>query len=213
MNRTIILSNRLPLKIEIINERIKTTESAGGLATGLKSFHQNNDSKWIGWPGLAENEIPLHLKKEVNNAVLKRNCIPVSLSSQEIMGFYDGFCNHTLWPLFHYFLEYTGFEMWQWEAYKRINLKYAKKILEYYRDGDIIWVHDYQLLLVPNLIRQKKPNAIIGFFLHIPFPSFEIFRLLHARFRMEFDEVRKLLQDFTSLELNDKKREFRSEVY
>jgi len=129
------------------------------------------------------------------------------------MGFYDGFCNHTLWPLFHYFLEYTGFEMWQWEAYKRINLKYAKKILEYYRDGDIIWVHDYQLLLVPNLIRQKKPNAIIGFFLHIPFPSFEIFRLLHARFRMEFDEVRKLLQDFTSLELKDKKREFRSEVY
>lgn len=96
---------------------------------------------------------------------------------------------------------------------ERINLKYAKKILEYYRDGDIIWVHDYQLLLVPNLIRQKKPNAIIGFFLHIPFPSFEIFRLLPARFRMEFDEVRKLLQDFTSLELKDKKREFRSEVY
>src|SRR5690606_150072 len=127
------------------------------------------DSKWIGWPGLAVDDIPLHLKTQVDHAVLARDCIPVSLSYQEISGFYDGFCNHTLWPMFHYFLEYTGFEMWQWEAYKSVNLKYAKKVLEHYREGDVIWIHDYQLLLVPNLIRQKKPDASIGFFLHIPF--------------------------------------------
>lgn len=181
MSKTIILSNRLPLQINIENNELNVTPSVGGLATGLKSFHRDGDSIWIGWSGLTKEEIPDNLLDDVNKEARKEACIAVNFTNAEIDGFYYGFSNRSIWPLFHYFMEYTEWEADQWDTYKRVNQKYANAVVENYKEGDTIWVHDYQLLLVPNMIREKEPNAIIGFFNHIPFPSYEVFRTIPWR--------------------------------
>ncbi|WP_418509672.1 bifunctional alpha,alpha-trehalose-phosphate synthase (UDP-forming)/trehalose-phosphatase [Corallibacter sp.] len=176
MNKTIIVSNRLPLQIQIENNILKTKPSVGGLATGMKSVHEDGNGLWIGWSGLTEEELNEDLSNKVKNAVSKQKCATVPLTQYDVNNFYFGFSNKTLWPLFHYFMEYTEFENSQWESYKTVNQKFADVVLENINDGDTVWVHDYQLLLLPKLIRDKKPNVTIGFFLHIPFPSYEIFR-------------------------------------
>ncbi len=181
MSKTIIISNRLPLQISIEDNNLEVTQSVGGLATGLKSFHRDGDSIWIGWTGLTEEEIPDDLAKNVKEKAREEACISVNLTEEEIEGFYYGFSNRTIWPLFHYFMEYSEAEQSFWEIYKQVNQKYADEVLRHYQAGDKIWVHDYQLLLVPNMIREKAPEAIIGFFNHIPFPSYEVFRTLPWR--------------------------------
>ncbi len=181
MSKTIILSNRLPLQINITKGKLQVTPSVGGLATGLKSFHREGDSIWIGWSGLTEEEIPKNLKAEIKTKAREDACITVDFTTEEMDGFYYGFSNRSIWPLFHYFTEYTEWESWQWDMYKKVNQKYADSVIEHYQEGDKIWVHDYQLLLVPNMIREQRPNAIIGFFNHIPFPSYEVFRTMPWR--------------------------------
>ncbi len=176
MNKTIIISNRLPLKVNIDNGKLNIEPSVGGLATGLKTVHNDGNSLWIGWSGLTEEEMDEHQAEEVRKLVKEAKCDSVSLTQNDLENFYYGFSNRTLWPLFHYFMEFTEFEKEYWESYKTVNQKFADKVLEHVEDGDTIWVHDYQLLLVPKLIKDKKPNTTIGFFLHIPYPSYEIFR-------------------------------------
>ncbi|WP_372919515.1 bifunctional alpha,alpha-trehalose-phosphate synthase (UDP-forming)/trehalose-phosphatase [Salegentibacter sp.] len=181
MSKTIIISNRLPLQISIEDKHLEVTPSVGGLATGLKSFHRDGDSIWIGWTGLTEEEIPEELARDVKEKAKEEACISVNLTAEEIEGFYYGFSNRTIWPLFHYFMEYSEAEHSFWEIYKQVNQKYANEVLKHYKEGDQIWVHDYQLLLVPNMIREIEPEATIGFFNHIPFPSYEVFRTLPWR--------------------------------
>lgn len=181
MSKTIILSNRLPLQINIDNDKLEVTPSVGGLATGLKSFHKDGDSIWIGWSGLTAEEIPEDKIDAVFTEARKQACIAVNLTEDEMDGFYYGFSNRSIWPLFHYFMEYTEWDSEQWKTYKAVNQKYADVVVEHYQDGDNIWVHDYQLLLVPNMIRAQKPKASIGFFNHIPFPSYEVFRTVPWR--------------------------------
>jgi len=176
MSKTIIISNRLPLKIKLENDLLEVEPSVGGLATGLKSFHNEGNSLWIGWSGLTEEELSDEQNKEVEKLVKEAKCDVVSLTQQDLDNFYYGFSNRTLWPLFHYFMEFTEFEKDFWESYKAVNQKFADKVMEHAEDGDTVWVHDYQLLLLPKLIKDKKPNTTIGFFLHIPYPSYEIFR-------------------------------------
>ncbi|AXT59493.1 bifunctional alpha,alpha-trehalose-phosphate synthase (UDP-forming)/trehalose-phosphatase [Aquimarina sp. AD10] len=176
MNKTIIVSNRLPLQVSIKNNSLKIIPSVGGLATGMKSVHAEGNGIWIGWSGIPEEELDSALSKEVAQEIQKEKCVSVPLSVKDIEEYYEGFSNKALWPLFHYFMEYTEFKEQEWEAYKRVNQKFAEVILENIEDGDTVWVHDYQLLLLPQLIKDKKPNTTIGFFLHIPFPSYEIFR-------------------------------------
>ncbi|QYA26828.1 bifunctional alpha,alpha-trehalose-phosphate synthase (UDP-forming)/trehalose-phosphatase [Gramella sp. MT6] len=209
MSKTIIISNRLPLQISIENGKLDVTPSVGGLATGLKSFHKDGDSVWIGWPGLTEEEIPADLKEDVQKKAREENCVAVHLTSNEIDGFYYGFSNRTIWPLFHYFMEYTESDDEYWRIYKQVNQKYADEILKHYEEGDVIWVHDYQLLLVPNMIREQRPEAVIGFFNHIPFPSYEVFRTLPWR-----DEVLKgvLGADLIGFHTYDYERHFLSSV-
>ncbi|APS40065.1 bifunctional alpha,alpha-trehalose-phosphate synthase (UDP-forming)/trehalose-phosphatase [Salegentibacter sp. T436] len=209
MSKTIIISNRLPLQINLEENDLEVTPSVGGLATGLKSFHKDGDSIWIGWSGLTEEEIPENLLEDVKEKARKEDCIAVNLSEEEIDGFYYGFSNRTIWPLFHYFMEYTEADKDHWEIYKSVNKKYAEEVLKHYEDGDHIWVHDYQLLLVPNMIREQQPEAIIGFFNHIPFPSYEVFRTLPWR-----DEVLKgvLGADLIGFHTYDYERHFLSSV-
>ncbi len=181
MAKTLIISNRLPVQLRIEGGDIKAIPSVGGLATGMKSVHQGGDSIWIGWSGLTQEETPADLDGKITEVLEKHGCAKVDLSQEEIDGFYYGFSNRTIWPLFHYFMEYAEFELEFWESYKRVNQKFADAILEKSGDGDIIWIHDYQLLLVPQMVREKRPDTSIGFFLHIPFPSYEIFRTLPWR--------------------------------
>ena len=181
MGKTIIVSNRLPLQIKIENDELDVTPSVGGLATGLKSFHREGGSVWIGWTGVSAEDVPKGMDDLILEETRKEQCIPVSLTEDEVLGFYYGFSNRTIWPLFHYFMEYCEFNKDHWDAYKQVNQKYADAVLEHLEEGDIVWVHDYQLLLVPNLIRKRKKNVTIGFFNHIPFPSYEVFRTMPWR--------------------------------
>jgi trehalose 6-phosphate synthase/phosphatase len=176
MNKTIIVSNRLPVDLKFDDEKLVVKSSTGGLATGMKSVHSEGNGIWIGWSGLAEEEVSDELQVEVDEALAKEKCVQVPLTNADIDNYYHGFSNSALWPLFHYFQAYTEFELNHWESYVEVNEKFAKVILEHVNDGDTVWVHDYQLLLVPELLRKSNPNITIGFFLHIPYPSYELFR-------------------------------------
>ena len=176
MNKTIIVSNRLPVDLKFDDEKLVVKSSTGGLATGMKSVHSEGNGIWIGWSGLAQEEVSDELQVEVDEALAKEKCVQVPLTNADIDNYYHGFSNSALWPLFHYFQAYTEFELNHWESYVEVNEKFAKVILEHVNDGDTVWVHDYQLLLVPELLRKSNPNITIGFFLHIPYPSYELFR-------------------------------------
>jgi len=179
MSKIIIISNRLPVTVKRKGKSLEYIESIGGLTTGLKSYHEKADSIWAGWPGISDEDISSRQKKNIEKK-LKENydCIPVFLSQEEIDQYYYGFCNKTIWPLFHYFSSEAEYDPEKWEAYKEVNQKFFEKIKPSISRNDTIWVHDYQLMLLPSLIKQAYPSTKVGFFLHIPFPSFEIFRLL-----------------------------------
>lgn len=149
-----------------------------GLATGLGGIYSEKENIWIGWPGSDDTPEEQHQIKEILES---KKMYPVFLSPKEIEDFYEGFSNETLWPAFHYFPQYISYEDAFWEAYVRVNEKFCSSILEQAGPGDTIWVHDYHLLLLPQLLKQKIPHATIAFFQHIPFPSYEIFRLLPWR--------------------------------
>lgn len=209
MGKTIIISNRLPVQLQISNGDISAVPSVGGLATGMKSVHSGGDSLWIGWSGLTEEEIPEGLSPKIDKALLEHGAAQVHLNQAEIDGFYFGFSNRTIWPLFHYFIQYSEFELDNWEIYKEVNQKFADVILEKADADDTIWVHDYQLMLLPKMIREKRPEVSIGFFLHIPFPSYEVFRILPWR-----DEVLEGLlgSDLIGFHTYDYERHFLSSV-
>ena len=179
MAKTIIVSNRLPVKIQKVDNELNYQTSEGGLATGLGSIYKEGDNVWIGWPGLyVDNK---STKEKIANDLKDSNMRPVFLTEEEIRDYYEGFSNETLWPTFHYFNNYAIHEQSLWEAYVNVNQKFAKEVIKIAEPGDTIWVHDYQLLILPQLIRYKLPESSIGFFLHIPFPSYEVFRLLPWR--------------------------------
>ena len=181
MNRLLIVSNRLPVSVTKRAGNLSFQPSVGGLATGLASFRESHQSQWIGWPGIAADKVSEHQKQEITDKLKKENCHSVFLSTKDVRNFYYGFCNKTIWPLFHYFPLYTAYEDQYWQAYRNVNKAFCEAIIKIAKPGDYIWIHDYQLMLLPQLVRQKLPNAQVGFFLHIPFPSFELFRLLPWR--------------------------------
>lgn len=180
MARTIIVSNRLPVKVKKSEDgKISFEPSEGGLATGLGSVYKQDGNIWIGWPGLyLEDEAEA---QQVIQTLEQESMLPVFLTEAEIREYYEGFSNETLWPTFHYFSQYAQYEPTHWEAYVQVNQKFCDQVVASARPGDTIWVHDYQLLLLPLLVRQQIPDITIGFFQHIPFPSFEVFRLLPWR--------------------------------
>ena len=130
MAKTIIISNRLPVQLQISNGSLTAIPSVGGLATGMKSVHSGGESLWIGWSGLTDEETPEELEDEIDEALKEHGCAKVKLNSDEIDGFYYGFSNRTIWPLFHYFLKYSEFELNFWDTYKAVNQKFADAIIE-----------------------------------------------------------------------------------
>ncbi|MFP5080185.1 bifunctional alpha,alpha-trehalose-phosphate synthase (UDP-forming)/trehalose-phosphatase [Pedobacter sp. JCM 36344] len=177
-NKTIIVSNRLPVKITEQNGEYILRPSEGGLATGLGSVYKTGNNVWIGWPGI---EVPEDRQDEVRRKLATLNLIPVFLTNEEINLYYEGFSNEILWPIFHYVATYANFSQSYWDYYKSANEKFSQEVIYHLNDGDTVWIHDYQLLLLPCYVRRNKPQVTIGFFQHIPFPSYEIFRLIPWR--------------------------------
>jgi trehalose 6-phosphate synthase/phosphatase len=176
----LIVSNRLPISVLRSKGKLSFKQSVGGLATGLQAFYKSYNSVWIGWPGISPDN-PRE-KQEIESRLTKESgYLPVFLSRGEIDRHYNGFCNKTIWPIFHYFPHLTAYNDSFWEAYKQVNKIFSEIVLRVAREDDIIWVHDYHLMLLPKLIRDTLPNVMIGFFLHTPFPSFEVFRLIPQR--------------------------------
>jgi trehalose 6-phosphate synthase/phosphatase len=179
MPRLIIISNRLPVTIDKKDGELFYYPSAGGLATGLNSLETDMERIWIGWPGLEITD--KKKQKKVTADLWEDGLVPVFLTLEEIELYYEGFSNETIWPHFHYFTQYTTYKDDYWKAYQVVNEKFAKAVRENIREDDFVWVHDYQLMLLPAMIREAFPTISIGYFLHIPFPSYEIFRILPWR--------------------------------
>ena len=180
MAKKIIVSNRLPIRVESLEDgKLNFVPSEGGLATGLGSVYKKDDNIWVGWTGY----YPKSLGEEqiIDDYLKSESMRSVSLTLDDVKLFYEGFSNKVLWPNFHYFPQYIEYKNEYWEAYKRVNQKFCDELLKYISEEDTIWVHDYQLLLLPEMIRSRFPKISIGFFNHIPFPSYEMFRLLPWR--------------------------------
>lgn len=178
-NKLIIISTRLPVAVQKINGKLEfKTNMGGGLATGVSTVSKTRDSVWVGWPGIASEELTNGDKAEIVKELKKYDCHPVFLSKEQVENFYSGYCNATIWPLFHYFTNMVVYEDHFWDSYREVNQLFATEIRKVTSDNSQFWVHDYQLMLLPELLRKKNPKATIGFFLHTPFPSYEIFRLL-----------------------------------
>jgi len=172
----------------VLDERtMKFQESVGGLASGLRTYLDSvkADSKfdyvWVGWPGATVNS---KMRTQLKSALVSEfKAYPVFLSETTMEKFYHGFCNKTIWPLFHYFPSYAVYDEDYWKSYKQVNEEFCKEILKILQPEDVVWIHDYHLMLLPKMLRDKVPEMTIGFFLHIPFPSYEVFRLLPSRWR------------------------------
>jgi trehalose 6-phosphate synthase/phosphatase len=185
-----IVSNRLPVAFKESKGSYIINKSPGGLVSGISAYLDSINSSsldktnyhWVGWPGLT---FPENKKLEIDKLLKTSKLIPIFLNEKTMDKFYYGFCNKTIWPLFHYFPAYSAYENEMWENYKLVNEKFCDIICDYLNNDDTIWIHDYHLMLLPGLIRKKVYNAKIGFFLHIPFPHFEIFRLFPPEWREE----------------------------
>lgn len=174
MNRLILVSNRLPVTILDDSSGQQVNRSSGGLISGLNPLHLQGDALWIGYPGTDPDKSTRALLKEMRLE-------PVDVPPSQYSGYYDGFSNSAIWPLFHYLLEHCDFNPAAFAAFRRVNERFTESILAHAEDGDTIWIHDYQLMLVPSMLRNKLPGARIGFFLHIPFPASDVLRVMPQR--------------------------------
>lgn len=180
-SKLIIISTRLPLTVSKVSGKLVYQPSAGGLVTGISSVSKSRNSIWVGWPGIASDQLTPKDKKDIIAELKKHNCHPVFLTQAQIDNYYSGYCNATIWPLFHYFPTKAHYDSKYWRYYQTVNQLFYKATKQFVAAGAQIWVHDYQLMLLPQTVRDHHRNVSIGFFLHTPFPSFEIFRLLPQR--------------------------------
>ena len=178
--RLLIVSNRLPVTVRVADGRATVRRSVGGLATGLRAPHERSGGLWIGWPGTTQ-AMPAPLRADVERQLDELRTVPLSLNEREISTFYEHISNGVLWPICHDRVDQLPLSVDGWDVYESANARYADVVAEHYRPGDVVWVHDYHLMRVPALLRQRIPDARIGFFLHIPFPNPEIFFTLPTR--------------------------------
>jgi len=205
--RLLIVSNRLPIVTVEEKGQLLFRESAGGLVSGISAYLDSlrgssfagsatrngpqegptqPPSRWIGWPGVTVEDPAKQAL--VTETLAGFHAHPVFLSDHSMDKFYHGFCNKTIWPLFHYFPSYVVCEESLYAHYRCVNRIFCEAVARLMQPEDVVWIHDYHLMLLPQLLRQQRPDATIGFFLHIPFPSFEIFRLLPQTWRAEILE-------------------------
>ena len=178
--RLVIASNRLPFTVESVRSRLELRTTTGGLASALAAVHQHGDNVWVGWPGDC-SALDERARAELDVTLEQRRFVPIALSGRELVDYYDGICNAALWPVLHYQLERLPLNFSPFEAYRAVNERFADALISRHRPGDILWIHDYHLMLVPAMVRRRLPDAQIGFFLHTPFPAGDVFRVLPWR--------------------------------
>jgi trehalose 6-phosphate synthase len=172
----VVVANRLPVDLERLPDGTQRWKaSPGGLVTALEPFLRSRRGAWVGWPGIADSE---EFEPFVNGDITLH---PVSLSSTEVSEYYEGFSNATLWPLYHDVVAPPVFHRGWWETYVQVNERFAAATAKVAGEGATVWVQDYQLQLVPRMLRERRPDLRIGFFLHIPFPPVELFMQLPWR--------------------------------
>ena len=224
-DRLLIVSNRLPLRFVELDEgssnensgkkeaKLKVEMSAGGIASSLRRTHANMHRvepealPWIGWTGITTADGSV--QGNVADALKELGMVGVGMTPDEYESFYEIISNRCLWPLFHYFTDQVTFTWKDWEVYESVNRKFADAILRIAKDGDVIMVQDYHLCLVPKMLRESKKDLRIGFFLHVPFPSSEIYQLLPSRVEL----LEGLLgADLISMHTFDYVRHFRTSL-
>lgn len=174
----IVVSNRLPVSITSVDDQWEVHLSSGGLASALNGAQKEIPFTWVGWPGASF--FP-HQKEEITQALAPKKLVPIFINKEQEEHYYHAICNSYLWPLFHYFTEQLSLFNESWRFYEEVNQIFADKILEIADQNATIWIHDFHLMLVPKMLKEKRPDLKIGFFLHIPFPSSEIYRMLPKR--------------------------------
>jgi trehalose 6-phosphate synthase/phosphatase len=176
--RLVVVSNRLPFALKQADDGKWTAQrSAGGLATAMDPLLKRTGGIWIGWPGDSSDPADPDRRRALDGQA-REGFHVVELSRELVAGFYEGYSNGTLWPLFHQFPSRLHFEPGHWADYQEANRIFRDAVLEQLRPDDLVWVHDYQLMLLPQLLRDARPDVRVGFFLHIPFPSSSVFRVL-----------------------------------
>ncbi len=169
-NDLVIVANRLPVdREENADGSQGWRRSPGGLVSAIEPVMRANDGVWVGWPGGTDTDLEPF---EDDGLQL----VPMTMTQQEIEEYYEGFSNATLWPLYHDVVAKPEFHREWWDAYRAVNHRFAEKAAELASEGATVWVHDYQLQLVPQFLRELRPDLRIGFFLHIPFPPAELFQ-------------------------------------
>ena len=190
--RLVVVSNRLPFTASGKDDKLVFHTSPGGLVSGLTAYLEsskqnlsNGDYLWVGWPGIEVDEAS---QERVRSKAARQHAWPVFIDAKTMDGFYHGFCNSTIWPLFHYFPSYAKFDENDWAQYVKVNEVFRDSLMKVVRPNDTIWVQDYHLMLLPRLLREAMPDVPIGFFLHTPFPSYDVFRTLPTRWRRDILE-------------------------
>ncbi|SNS60306.1 trehalose 6-phosphate synthase [Geodermatophilus pulveris] len=171
----VVVANRLPVdQVTDPDGSTRWQRSPGGLVTALEPFVAGRSGAWVGWSGSA-GDAPEPFESG------GMSLVPVPLSEEEVDRYYEGMSNASLWPLYHDVVEKPEYHRTWWDTYVQVNKRFAERTAEVAGEGAIVWVHDYQLQLVPAMVRQRRPDLTIGFFLHIPFPPYELFTQLPWR--------------------------------
>src|SRR6202007_1523391 len=165
----VVVANRLPVDLERLPDGTTAWKrSPGGLVTALEPLLRRRRGAWVGWPGIVDaDEEPIEAEE------LRLH--PVRLSANDVAEYYEGFSNATLWPLYHDVIVKPIYHREWWDAYVDVNRRFAEATAKVAAEGATVWVQDYQLQLVPKMLREQRPDLTIGFFLHIPFPPVELF--------------------------------------
>ena len=170
MPSLVIVSNRLPMSVKKVDGSLVFEQSSGGLATGLTDYVRRGSTKWIGWPGIASDDLTRAERAQITRELRKSGCYPVFLTQKQLDDYYNGYSNSVIWPLFHN-LPVKDHVPKLWRGYREANSLFTEEALRLSKPGSTIWVHDYHLMLVPQLLRRAGRGDKIGFFLHIPFPA------------------------------------------
>ncbi len=193
MSHVIIVSNRLPVSVKKEDGELVFSESLGGLATGLSSYVSDSKSIWVGWPGISSEDLTERDKQDITLELARRQCAPVFLSRKQVNEYYNGYSNSLLWPISHDLpLEPGDLEHW-WKTYRSVNKLFSDAVMSLARPNSTIWVHDYQLMLLPAMLREEQSSGHIGFFSHIPFPGIDAWT--------KIKQARQLLQGMLGADL------------
>ncbi|MEZ5071402.1 MAG: bifunctional alpha,alpha-trehalose-phosphate synthase (UDP-forming)/trehalose-phosphatase [Bacteroidales bacterium] len=181
MKRLILASNQLPVHITWQEDNYLIERADEQTISGLQDFYKAFEPQWVGMTGFENHVFSEEEAQRLEQELEAFQCIPLFPSPRDLNRHLHGFARNTIWPLFHYFTENATYSEENWKAYVKINRMYANRIHNLLKEGDIVWIHDYHLMLLPQMIREKNPGVSIGLFIHVPFPSFEIFRMLPWR--------------------------------